>query len=52
MQDGKIVEMGPSEEIYRHPTVDYTRKLIAAIPRDDLDHIRRRQADRRAASRG
>jgi len=50
MQDGHIVEMGPSEEVYRNPRETYTKNLIAAIPRDDLDHIRMRQADRRAAS--
>jgi len=40
MKDGKIVEFGPSEAIYRNPSEDYTRELIAATPRDDLDHIR------------
>ena len=50
MKDGKIVERGPSEEIYADPREDYTRSLIEAIPRDDLDHIRMRQEQRRAAS--
>ncbi len=50
MQAGKIVEMGPSDDIYADPQVDYTRTLIEAIPRDDLDHIRRRQAARLAAA--
>ena len=40
MKDGKFVEFGPSEAIYRNPSEDYTRELIAATPRDDLDHIR------------
>ncbi|MCH2202158.1 MAG: ABC transporter ATP-binding protein [Fuerstiella sp.] len=39
MKDGKFVEFGPSEAIYRNPSQDYTRELITATPRDDLDHI-------------
>jgi len=49
MQAGKIVEFGPSETIYKLPKQQYTRDLIAAAPKDDLDHIRRRQKDREAA---
>jgi len=50
MKDGRIVEIGPAEEIYRHPEDPYTQTLIDAIPKDDLDHIRMRQADRRRAA--
>lgn len=50
MQDGKIVEAGPADEIYANPTRDYTRDLINAIPRDDLDQIRLRQEQREAAT--
>jgi peptide/nickel transport system ATP-binding protein len=32
MNQGKIVESGPSEEIYLHPESPYTKKLIEAIP--------------------
>jgi peptide/nickel transport system ATP-binding protein len=49
MQQGKIVEFGPSEAIYTHPQQEYTRTLIAAAPQDDLDSIRRRQHEREAA---
>jgi peptide/nickel transport system ATP-binding protein len=41
MNAGKIVEFGPSEAIYREPREDYTRRLISATPKDDLEHIRR-----------
>ena len=37
MRGGKIVEMGPSESIYRNPKEQYTRDLIASIPKDDLE---------------
>jgi peptide/nickel transport system ATP-binding protein len=49
MNEGKIVEFGPSENIYAEPKQDYTRRLIDATPKDDLEHIRRRQAEREAA---
>ena len=32
MQKGKIVEMGPSDEILCHPRDPYTKELIAAVP--------------------
>ncbi len=41
MQFGKIVEEGSVDDVLDHPQHDYTRKLIAAIPR--------LSADRRAA---
>ena len=46
MNDGKIVEFGPSENIYANPREAYTRRLIEATPKDDLDFIRRRVAAR------
>jgi len=49
MNAGKIVEFGPSENIYARPQQEYTRRLIEATPKDDLDHIRQRQAQREAA---
>jgi peptide/nickel transport system ATP-binding protein len=50
MNAGKFVEFGPSEAIYAEPRDEYTRKLIAATPKDDLEHIQRRQAQREAAA--
>jgi len=49
MNDGKIVEFGPSEAIYATPREEYTRKLISATPKDSLDHIRARVAHRQQA---
>lgn len=33
MKDGAVVEQGDCREIFEHPREDYTRNLIAAIPR-------------------
>jgi oligopeptide/dipeptide ABC transporter ATP-binding protein len=37
MKDGAYVEEGPVEEIFAQPKTDYTRALLAAIPRLDRD---------------
>jgi len=49
MLDGKIVEQGPSEAIYRTPREEYTRSLIEAVPDDTIANIERRQHERREA---
>ncbi|MFN0022024.1 MAG: ABC transporter ATP-binding protein [Pirellulaceae bacterium] len=49
MNAGKIVEFGPSENIYAHPKEDYTRRLIDATPKDSIDNIKRRQKQREEA---
>lgn len=33
MNNGKIEEMAGADEIYNHPKTDYTKRLIAAIPK-------------------
>jgi len=33
MRNGRVVEEGPTEQVYDHPRAEYTKKLIAAIPR-------------------
>ena len=42
MQAGKIVEMGESDSIYANPQTEYTRKLIDAIPKGELEDIKAR----------
>ena len=32
LKDGRLVETGPTELVYRHPQADYTRDLLAAVP--------------------
>jgi len=46
MNNGKIVEFGPSENIYKNPREAYTRRLIDATPKDDINLIRKRVAER------
>jgi peptide/nickel transport system ATP-binding protein len=33
MSEGSIVEMADSDEIYRHPREEYTRRLLSSIPK-------------------
>jgi peptide/nickel transport system ATP-binding protein len=33
MNDGEIVEIGGSDDVYRAPTQPYTQRLLAAIPK-------------------
>ncbi len=35
MNRGRIEEIGPASQLYRNPQQDYTRRLIAAIPKGD-----------------
>ena len=46
MNAGKIVEAGPAEDIYASPSEAYTKRLIDAIPTDDLEKLRARAARR------
>ncbi|RRG18139.1 ABC transporter ATP-binding protein [Weissella viridescens] len=34
---GKMVEIGPADEVYDHPLHDYTRSLLSSIPEPDPD---------------
>lgn len=33
MKNGKIAEYGDAEEIYKNPQTEYTKNLIASIPK-------------------
>lgn len=46
MRNGKIVEMGPAEDIYRNPQNEYTKTLIDAIPLGNIEDIERAMASR------
>lgn len=50
MNAGRIVEFGPSDDIYANPQNDYTRKLIAAIPQPTMEAIERRECERNKRS--
>ena len=32
LQAGKVMEAGPSQEVFRRPQADYTRALLDAVP--------------------
>ncbi|MEM9220290.1 MAG: ABC transporter ATP-binding protein [Cyanobacteria bacterium P01_F01_bin.150] len=49
MNQGKIEEIGPADEIYDHPQKAYTKDLIAAIPKGTLEQIEHRQTERKNA---
>jgi len=51
MEAGKIVEYGNANDIYANPSQEYTKRLIEAVPRDDVEHIRMRQEQRIADRR-
>lgn len=40
---GRLVEMGPADEVYYHPKHPYTQALISAVPLPDPDLERQRQ---------
>ncbi len=44
MREGEIVEQGEAENVYANPINEYTKNLIAAVPRDSTEFIRSRRA--------
>ena len=47
MNHGKIVEIGPADQVYTNPRHDYTKALLAAVPVPDPRRMRERKAERR-----
>jgi peptide/nickel transport system ATP-binding protein len=47
MRDGKFIEMGFPEDMYLKPREAYTERLIQAIPKGDLEDIRKNMLRRR-----
>jgi oligopeptide transport system ATP-binding protein len=46
MNSGKIVEIGPAEEVYTTPKDEYTKALFSAVPVPDPRRQRERKAER------
>ena len=44
MQAGRIVETNCADELYRNPKETYTRELLDAVPKADLETLRKRSA--------
>ena len=49
MNNGKLVEMGYPDALFDRPKEEYTRNLINAIPKGDVEDIRKAQLRRRLA---
>ena len=47
MNKGKIVEIGPAEEVYTNPQDPYSQALLAAVPIPDPRRMFERRAERR-----
>ena len=43
MHWGKLLEVGPADEIYHNPIHPYTKSLLSAIPEPDTERERKRQ---------
>ena len=48
MNQGKIEEMGLADDIYNNPQTEYTKKLISAIPKGELEDIKAAIAKKKA----
>jgi oligopeptide transport system ATP-binding protein len=47
MNQGKLVEAGPAEQVYTNPQDDYTKALLAAVPIPDPRAMKERKVERR-----
>jgi peptide/nickel transport system ATP-binding protein len=41
MNKGKIEEIGDADAIYNNPQTEYTKRLISAIPKGQLEDIKK-----------
>ena len=48
MNQGRLEELGPADEIYNNPQQEYTKQLISAIPAGTLERIQELQMTRGA----
>lgn len=48
MNQGKLEEIGPADEIYNSPQQEYTKQLISAIPAGTLERIQELKVERSA----
>lgn len=51
MHRGRLVEVGSQEEIYKNPVHIYTKRLLSAIPKVDVEHRAEHAARRREIER-
>ena len=51
MHRGRLVEVGSQEEIYKKPAHIYTKRLLSAIPKFDVEHRAEHAARRREIER-
>jgi oligopeptide transport system ATP-binding protein len=47
MNRGKLIEVGPAEEVYTNPREDYTKALLSAVPVPDPRAMKERKVERR-----
>jgi peptide/nickel transport system ATP-binding protein len=47
MSRGKLVEIGPAEQVYSSPQDEYTKALLAAVPIPDPRKMKERKRERR-----
>jgi oligopeptide transport system ATP-binding protein len=47
MNRGRLVEIGPAEEVYTRPREEYTKALLAAVPVPDPRRMKERKQERR-----